>query len=338
MDDPNTSLFPAMINKLSELSTNSTFGKWFENNLPTMEKKLSVLRDLLSEPVNDINFNIAINAIHFLVDKFPLMITRLEPNVPIFRARPNYGELFSEQQDISYNKKCPERILAGRFNRPKEALFYGALRVDNPNTDHVLSSALESCKELIDITSPPPLQDLTIGQWLTTDLVPVVNLCFDSVHLKGNEILRNSAENYEIEMRTFFSAEASSFIFEFMRFFSELSRSNSEEQPNAYYLLNAFFYAVRYYYANSCNTVIPGIIYPGMMSEARGLNIVLVPQAVDRFLKLNKVMMQRFILAPGTKTFTSMPCSELLTPINGQFKFRQIPPYMKNGLLRYYPE
>jgi hypothetical protein len=102
--------------------------------------------------------------------------------------------------------------------------------------------------------------------------------------------------------------------------------------------LNAFFYAVRYYYANSCNTAIPGIIYPGMMSEARGLNIVLVPQAVDRFLKLNKVMMQRFTLAPGTKTFTSMPCGALLTPVNGRFQFRNIPPYRKNGLLLYYPE
>lgn len=236
MNDPNASLFPAMINKLSELSPTSTFGKWFENNLPTMKEKLSVVRALLSEPVNDINFNMAINAIHFLVDKFPLMITRLERNAPIYRARPNYGELFCEQQDISYNKKCPGRILAGRFNRPMEALFYGALRVDNPKTDHVLSSALESCKELIDVTSPPPVQDLTIGQWLTTDLVPVVNLCFDSVHLKGNEILQNSVENYEVEMRSFFSPEASAFIFKFMRFFSELSRSTSAAQPNAYYL------------------------------------------------------------------------------------------------------
>jgi len=338
MNDQHRAIFPAMVNRLADLSPDSAFGQWFEDNLPVMEERLTIVKDLLAKPVNDLNFNMAINAIHFMVDKFPLMITRLEPDAPIFRARPNYGELFSEQQDISYNKKCPERILAGRFNRPMEPLFYGALRVDNPQTNHVLSSALESCKELIDVHHPPEVQDLTVGQWLTTDLVPVVNLCFDSRHLEGNEMLRKSAEQYEAEMRSFFSPEATAFIFKFMQFFSELSRSTNQAQPNAYYILNAFFYAVRYYYANSCNTAIPGVIYPGMMSEARGLNIVLVPQAVDRFLKLNRVMMQRFSLAPGTKTFTSMPCSALLTPVNGRFQFHNVPPYRKNGVLIYYTD
>ena len=43
MDDQNGALFPAMVNKLSELPPNSQFGKWFENNLPVMEEKLGVV-------------------------------------------------------------------------------------------------------------------------------------------------------------------------------------------------------------------------------------------------------------------------------------------------------
>lgn len=338
MDDQNAGLFPAMVNRLSDLSPGSKFGQWFENNLPVMEEQLGVVEGLLGEPVTDANFMAAVEAIHFMVDKFPLMITRLDPNAPIFRARANYGELFSEQQEISYNLTYADRIEAGRFNRPKEPLFYGALRVDNPATDHVLSSALESCKELINPTAPPQVQDLTIGMWLTTATMPVINLCFDSKHLDGNEILRQSAENYRVEMESYFSAAGCAFIAKFMQFFSELSRLELKAQPNAYYILNAFFYAARFYYANTCNTAIPGIIYPGMMSDAKGLNIVLVPQAVDRFLQLHRVMMQRFNLLKGTKTYTSMPCSKLLTPVDGHFRFLQVMPYYQGEQLFYYPE
>jgi hypothetical protein len=137
-------------------------------------------------------------------------------------------------------------------------------------------------------------------------------------------------EGYITELDTHFSPRASAFIKRFMKFFSELAWSVKENE-NCYYILNALFYAIRYYYAEERNTAIPGIIYPSGMTDGRGLNIVLVPQAVDRFLRLRQVYMQRFILNRRSKTYKSEPCSELITLRGKTFRFKNVKPYYSNG-------
>lgn len=334
MKDSDEKDIPVFVKRLSELSDFSLGDWWTEGNLNIMQQKLALVDSLLYQPVNDINFNTAVKAIHFMVDKIPLMINYMDP-VMIVRSRPNYDELFSEQADISYNSKCLEKIAAGRFNRPLEPLFYGSLAVENPDTDHVLACALESCKELIDKERPPSVQDLTVGRWFITQTFPVLNLCFDEKHLEGNKNLKAATEAYLSEIKAFFSTEAYKFVIQFMSFFSELSRSVDKDK-NYYYILNAFFYAVRYYYANTRDTVVPGIIYPGAMSEALGLNIVLVPQAVDRFLKLDLVVMYRFVLVKGTKQYVGDICSNFVQVKDEKFVITGYhPPGNKNRTFYY---
>ena len=73
------------------------------------------------------------------------------------------------------------------------------------------------------------------------------------------------------------------------------------------------------------------------MMEGDGLSVVLVPQAVDYFLDLKHVFMQRFILVEATKSYVSEPCSELIDVYNGGFKFQKVRPYSNHGKIFYYP-
>jgi hypothetical protein len=152
--------FPAMIDSLSEMP-NAYDLLWINENIPLLEQKLEFVNTLLHLPVNDERFNEAIKAIHFLIDKLPLMVTKLLPGDIVYRARANYEQLFFKQQEISYNIDHAEKITAGRFNRPMEPLFYGALKVANEKVDPVLQGCLETCKELNSDDSAPFLQDLT---------------------------------------------------------------------------------------------------------------------------------------------------------------------------------
>lgn len=166
--------------------------------------------------------------------------------------------------------------------------------------------------------------------------MPVINLCFDERHLVGNPELLEAVNTFKSDLARHYSPDACAFVERFMRFFSELVWSVNEN-VNSYYTLNAFFFAVKYYYANNLNTAIPGVIYPSAMMEGDGLSVVLVPQAVDYFLDLKHVFMQRFILVEATKSYVSEPCSELIDVYNGGFKFQKVRPYSNHGKIFYYP-
>ncbi|MCJ8211860.1 hypothetical protein MUY27_19225 [Mucilaginibacter sp. RS28] len=321
--------FPAMVNNYGETPKDLQLS-WVNDNLSSLQKKLETVKRLLTQPVDNARFNEAINAIYFIIDKLPLMVTRLNVGTHIFRARPNYGKLYSKKQDISYNIENVDKISAGRFNRPLEPLFYGSLRVNNPKIDPVLHCSLEACKQLKDQINPPAIQDLTIGCWINKGLLPVINLSFDEKHLAGNADLRQATDNFKAKTDKFFSPAASKFIFKFMEFFSELACSVNKDE-SSYFIMNAYLFAIRYYYANERNTAIPGVIYPSAMTDNHGLNMVLVPQAVDYFLELQYVYMQRFFLPKGSKTYISYPCSELIKVADEKFNFARVRPYILNG-------
>ena len=327
--------FPALVNSFADLPESPAYS-WINENYAILESKLDEVAALLTQTVDDTRFNAAINEIHFIIDKVPLMMNRLQPGFPIFRGRANYGTLFSEQQEISYNVAHASKISAGRFNRPLEPLFYGALRVPNPKSDPVLQCCLESCKALTDHLEAPSIQDITIGCWTNKGLLPVINLCFDERHLAGNPELLEATNTFKADVNRYYSTGACAFIDRFMTFFSRLAWSVNENE-NSYYILNAFFYAVKYYYANTLNTAIPGIIYPSAMMAGDGLSVVLVPQAVDLFLELKHVYMQRFILVKETEKFVSYPSSRLAKVINGKFDLQDVKPFAIKGKVFHYP-
>lgn len=315
-----------LINSIGESAHYQQVVQWSNENIEVLESKLANIRHLLTLEVDDARFNEAINDFHFIIDKIPLMVTFIEPTY-IVRARPNYnGEIFEFEHQISYNSTNTDVIQAGRFNRPKEGLFYGGLRVDNPETDYVLACSLESCKELIHPDTPPSVQDMTVGRWTVGERFPVVNFCFNGAHLSGNQVLQTATSGYLKEMGSYFNSRATAFVKDLMFFVSDLSCT---AQPgNGYYILNALFYAILYYYENTYGVLPAGVIYPSAMSESKGLNIVMLPPAVDYYLKLDKVVMYRFFLVKDDKQYVSYPCSDLVDVIDNKFSISN---YVQNG-------
>lgn len=238
----------------------------------------------------------------------------------LVRARRNIdGEVFSEQSDISYNIKRQEQITLGRFNRPGEPIFYGAIPTGNNASHFVITSAIETCKELLNDMNNDPYLDFTIGLWHFTKKIRLVILNIEDEHLSYNNESINTIIKHGIEgIKKVASPEAFDLILNVWKFFSQLSCAKPDESN--YAMSTAFFCAIRVHYENAGHPVF-GILYPSAQTEKKGINIALTKEAVDSSLYLKHVVMHRFKRKVGRKEFDCYPCSNLANVYNGKFHF-----------------
>ncbi|TCD17460.1 hypothetical protein EZ456_22860 [Pedobacter psychrodurus] len=299
-----------------------------ESNLDYLNDQFNVLKDLTKITVSDESFNQAITAFYKVFELIPLLAPHINSyEMPFFRARHNKikNKLYKNIGDISYNKERPDLIEAGRFNQPKQAVFYASLPFENIPINPSLTACLETCKGLTDQNHPVQLTDFTISRWKIKSPFYVINFCFDEDHLKANAELKLQTDEYLNNIKACLNKYASDFVLEFLTYFSEMS-GNRTPTKNEYYILTAMFYAMRYYYKEKLKKDIHGLIYPSAMTETNGLNIVLTTTAVDKFLKPDKVAMYRFFL--DGKTYHAAPCSNAVDILNDEFNitgFRRIP-------------
>lgn len=298
---------PELINKIN--SNVSELWSSFDNILA-----------LKNKPLCDDSVNLAFQNFVDIINIIPLMATVLKiPNIVRGQENTNNEPVFSTERRISYNIEKPELIEFGRFNQQFEPLFYGSLPTESKNIDYVLSCSLECCKEITQDDSNFTYKDITVGGWKVLEHFPVINLCFDNNHLKENPSLKESVEYYLTEMSSCISSQAFYFLKSFMEYFSTLS-GTLYSTPYHYFATTALFNAIRWYYDIKMNDPKFGLIYPGAMSEKKGLNIVLVKEAVDKFLSLQKVVMYRYWRIKGKENeFFALPCSEVVHAENGKF-------------------
>lgn len=311
------------MNNIEELRNHPNLIKDVNGNVSMLWQKFDNIISMRKVDFNDADIDTKVNEVfqNFVeIIKFvPLMATYIE--IPqVVRARANFnGEMFTNQGQISYNTECPGRIAFGRFNQKGEPLFYGSLPTESKNVDYVLSCALECCKELTAGDQDFSYRDITVGGWLVNSAFPAVNLCFDEGHLNENPSLKVEMQKYLGIIEECFSKEATDFIKAFLHYFSELSGTLATSDFH-YIATTALFHAIRYYYSEIVNEPKYGLIYPGAMSEKKGLNIVLTRDAVDRFLTLDKVVMFRYnLVKPENNKYVAYPCSDMVHPIDRQF-------------------
>ena len=301
--------------------------KGLHENITHFNDQLNVVFDVVNKPLSDSNFEKAAQIFYDLASHVPLMKQILPAGLRIVRTRLNEeNELFRFKHQISYRRNS-EGLSAGRFNLPNQAMFYGALPVDNPNTNQMIAATLECCKELIDEDNVKAVRDFTIGAWYTIKPLNLLNLCFDRQHLVGNQELRKSVDEYVNILRRNCSQEVTTLILSVTGTLSQISKERDPiDMTRIYFLLNAFRIAVDKYYDEIMKSPVDGIIYPSAMTESKSLNIVLKPSVVDDSLKLSKVVMQRFTLVG--KEYFSVPCSELLNVSGDEFEFKRYVPTM----------
>jgi len=310
-----------MFKKLSEAPNYTIVKEWLENNLIPLENNLNEIEHLSFLAETPDRFDDCFNLFISIIERIPLVKHNLK-DVTIIRARPNYNDqVFSYEHEISYNSREKDKIKSGRFNAPQEPTFYGCLPIPNENINQELNASLESCKELIFNNDTLHIQDMTFSEWIIDREITVVNLCFSDAHLKSNPGIKKVVDEYDIHFREHFNPQASRFVMRFLTYVSHLSCTNKSE--NCYYVLTALFKAIDCYYSKCLGLPFDGVIYPSAMTESKGLNIALHPEAVDSHLRPNNVIIYRYCKVKNENRYFSYPISDIATIRNGIFELKK---------------
>ncbi len=292
---------------------------WRTEDIIELDKALDRIISFLDKRINRETAAHLFDDCYSIVEKVALPAIPIDTNY-ILRARANYqGEVFKEQQDISYNTKCPDKIKLGRFNLEKESMFYAVV----PSSEQgrlIATVALECCKELVDEDNINQYQYFTFGKWGVNDNLWVLNLCLNDGAMAVNEGLRRTVTNYLDTMESNLQPNAFNFFKKYWKFFSDLS-CTKHEKDQQYIINNAFMHAVWEHYNESFN----GIIYPSSMTKHEGINLVLTPSAVDRHLTLSQAFMYKILRDPSDrKSYHGFECSRISDVIDKELKISGI--------------
>ncbi len=123
---------------------------------------------------------------------------------------------------------------------------------------------------------------------------PVLNLCFEDKALRAHPGLKRVVDSYLSNLEKDFPHKTAKFIKECWFLLSKLA-SIRYEYDQQYFITTAFFCVLREYYKIYFNDLINGIIYPSSMIYSDAINIVLMPEAVDKYLYLKEAFMYKYV-------------------------------------------
>jgi hypothetical protein len=200
------------------------------------------------------------------------------------------GEIYTSFDQVSYihdKKALQEYVGFGRANEPKQAVFYGVMpsaQIESPRIvgyfeTSELSKELErydNCEEVF-----------TLSRWRILDEIKVIEMIFSEAALEVNEDTRHSLENQISKYKHLPLANAYE---EQMKFFSEeFARHDIKKGEEHKYKITAAYANFLWRKSN-----LKSITYPSVQSNYFGQNVALLPELVDRYLKLERVGMFKF--------------------------------------------
>jgi hypothetical protein len=274
-------------------------------------------------PISQKNFSGVANVWYRLVSTIPLPVILTDVNF-ILRSRPSKEfEVFTDEADISYNTKCPELIKPGRFNRPTEAVFYGTLPSDKQEK-FVPAVSIESYKDLINEGNTNEVLYYHICKFLVKTPFPVINLCFEprvlQLHPGLNRVVMATIQNLKNNL----PHESFEAIIKFWSYMSSLA--SERKLCDQHYMVNtALFCAIRHYYEKSSMDLVNGIIYPSPMVYGDAVNIVMMPHAVDQYLKADDCFIFKYIRGlDNKKSFETNICSKPSKVLAGKLNISDV--------------
>lgn len=259
-----------------------------------------------------------------VISKVPFPIIDLDLDF-ILRSRLNEkeGAVFVDESDISYNSMNINKIKKNRFNRDEESVFYGTLPSIH-QSKYVVATSIESYKELISDQNLNDVIYFTFGKWKIKESFPILNLCFDENIYEGYPGFRDILNNFHIKLKTQLSKDNFDFLIHVWKFISHVA-SMRQVNDQHFEITTALFSAIRLYYETSVNILINGLIYPSPMVYGQAINVVLMPRAVDKYLKLMDVFMFKYVRGLGnSKSFKTCICSKPNLANNGKLNISNI--------------
>lgn len=220
------------------------------------------------------------NGIRFI----PLPIAKVHKNAFIDRVRPNKGtDLFKHIDELGYIKDnyVIDNILTsfGRANKPHQVMFYGALETELIDKPRLTAIAETSHIFRVKGTDCVDGEHYTVSRWETQDEFLVVEVVFSEYALKNNPEVAQSFENQKKLLQGHNLEEKElEFHSEFLKFISE-EFSKKVSNPEDYKI------SVAYTNLALLHPDVGGITYPSVQTEYFGINIVLPPETVDKYVK-----------------------------------------------------
>jgi RES domain len=230
----------------------------------------------------------------------PLPIAKIWKYANIDRVRPNNGtELFKHIDELGYikDKNVIDNFLTsfGRANNPHQVMFYGALEttlIDKPRltaiaeTSHIFRIPGTDCTEG---------KHYTVSRWETQKELFVVEVVFSEYALKNNPDIAKSFQNQtKLLQEHNLEPKEIAFHLDFLKFISE-EFSKKVTNPEEYKISAA--------YTNLAilHPDVSGITYPSVQTDYFGINIVLMPEVVKKYIK-PKICSTQILYKKGMKS------------------------------------
>lgn len=222
-------------------------------------------------------------AIADMRDKFiPTAIIHKGAYIDRVRVHRNLTDLFYKEEDVSYihDKEIIENNVGfGRANKEKQAIFYGA--VESPEIKQPRIVAYFETSPIIKELEKHPnvVELLTVSRWRVIEDIEVVEMIFSDEALKVSKYAQMSLEH---QLQHYKHLPLAKEYEEQGRFFSnEFARSDVRPGEDWKYKITSA-------YANYIwdHTHLKSITYPSVQSSYLGQNVALLPEMVDRSLRL----------------------------------------------------
>jgi len=206
------------------------------------------------------------------------------------RVHKNLDEVFKKEEDISYihdQDKIDKYVTYGRANADKQAIFYGAVETDEIKHPRIVAY-FETSDILRELEKHENIvEHFTVSRWTVLEDIEVIEMIFSDEALKKSTSTRRS---FEHQLQHYSDLPSAQEYADQGTFFSnEFARTDVKKGES-------YKYKITSAYANYIwnKTSIMGITYPSVQSDFKGQNIALLPDAVDKYLKLETVGLFKF--------------------------------------------
>ncbi len=283
-----------------------------------MSPQLAYL-DSIKHNLDTVTYGHVYHSIRQVPDKY-VPTALLHKGHYIDRVRINEGEkLFTTEHDVSYihdPEVLKNHVGLGRSNAEKQAVFYGAIESPEIRQPRVVAyfetTKLFKKPELL----PDNITELfTMSRWRIMAEIEVVEMIFSKDAQENSEYARTSVTN---QMSKLPNDEIRKFCYEQGEFFSEeFARKDVGDNQSYKYKISSA-------YANYIwdRTAFKGITYPSVQSIYSGQNVALLPELVDKYLKLESVAVFKFERKDGKDL--PIDCIKIATDLgkgNMDFKY-----------------
>jgi hypothetical protein len=248
--------------------------------------------------------------------QLPYLTAMIKKGAPIERGRIHKDNelFFTSEFDISYRTDVGNIDKFNRASKPHTSRFYGALPGQDVQMARiVLFSELDEKfrnNERSDYSSK-----MTIGRWIVQEDFEVADIVF-SDSFKNSQHIRDKYNFWVEKLKGHKIGEEN--YQKLLKFFSDEFAKQKIITHHDYKLSTA--YADMAIYANDFN----GVLYPSVRTDYMGINIVLTDRAVEKYLKLEKVCVFKYIVENNRSMLIPEMYSDDLGPLNTRFNWNPI--------------